>query len=371
MTQTTEELDTIRPRTLERWRGLDTLRALAILLVIPFHAMIWILNPPLREVGQYGWMGVDLFFVLSGFLVGSQVFQMIKNTGGIDFKGFYLRRSLRVLPAYWVVLCLYIVWPEFSEAGKLENPWSFLLFTANLPIAGKAFSHAWSLCVEEHFYLLLPILVWWYSRKSRKLNPSMIFGGLFLAGIALRLGLWYFYSNAGAHKWEYGKLVYYPTYTRMDGLLAGVALALIRVFRPERFELLASKSKWLTAIATCLICGGLTAAKGEKQFMASVFSFPLVSAGFACLVLCALNSKSWLAKLRFPGASLLATGSFSIYLVHKQMIHLAVSLVDSPGEHPFQTIGAAIALTIVGSSLLYFGVEKPGLWLRKRLLNFI
>src|SRR5579862_7992291 len=138
------------------------MRAIAILWVMLWH-MHWLLHPSLLTgLGRYGWMGVDIFFVLSGYLIGSQLLRPYTRGSQPSIGGFYLRRAFRVLPAYLTVLLLYFTVPGFREAPGLSPAWQFLTFTENFRInyaTDQAFSHVWSLCVEEHFYLILPLLV--------------------------------------------------------------------------------------------------------------------------------------------------------------------------------------------------------------------
>ena len=107
---------------MERKPGLDLLRAVAILWVMPFHSYIagYMGGGVLR---WSGWMGVDLFFALSGFLIGSQVFHALVSRGGVDFVDFYLRRGFRTLPAYCVVLAIYVAWPSMREQTGMMPLW--------------------------------------------------------------------------------------------------------------------------------------------------------------------------------------------------------------------------------------------------------
>ena len=106
--------------------GLDTLRACAILMVIPCHALqilggkFW--GPSLKQIFYHGWAGVDLFFVLSGFLIGTQLLQSIRRNGQVRFGRFYFKRSLRILPTYYCVLLVYALWPPFREAPEMDSP---------------------------------------------------------------------------------------------------------------------------------------------------------------------------------------------------------------------------------------------------------
>jgi Acyltransferase family len=147
-----------RPRSV----GADLLRALAILLV-----MLWHLPKPatpalLGALKPYGWIGVDLFFVLSGYLIGTQLLTPLVRGERVNLRAFFVRRSFRILPAFLVVLCVYVFVPVTRETSAMEPAWRFLTFTMNFGLnfaENGTFSHAWSLCVEEHFYLILPLLL--------------------------------------------------------------------------------------------------------------------------------------------------------------------------------------------------------------------
>lgn len=157
----TEKLKTKSP---EKFYGLDHLRALAILFVFLFHYFILSGGQPewLPDFAKFGWTGVDLFFVLSGFLICSQLFAQIKNSQAISFRLFFLKRFFRIIPAFCITIGLYFCFPVFREKESLPPVWKFLTFTQNLDLDLKdfgTFSHAWSLCVEEHFYLFLPLIL--------------------------------------------------------------------------------------------------------------------------------------------------------------------------------------------------------------------
>lgn len=147
-----------------KFYGLDHLRALAILLVCLSHYSILSPGEPawLADTVVFCWTGGDLFFVLSGFLIASQLFTQIKQQQRFSLKNFFVKRFFRILPAYWVTLALYFGLPFFREKETIAPLWKFLTFTQNLGLdlkTSRAFSHAWSLCVEEHFCLFLPLLL--------------------------------------------------------------------------------------------------------------------------------------------------------------------------------------------------------------------
>lgn len=156
------------PQTKSKFVGPDALRSLAILLVMLVHLPIEATPSFLVGVRSYAWLGVDVFFVLSGYLIGLQLFKEISLATRIDFKSFYLRRAFRIFPAFFAVLGLYAIFPILRDSPNMQPLWSFATFSVNFgfdPREGNAFSQAWSLCVEEHFYLILPLLVLLFHRR--------------------------------------------------------------------------------------------------------------------------------------------------------------------------------------------------------------
>src|SRR5215210_1521742 len=138
----------------KRLSGLDHLRALAIILVFIWHYRQWDKPDWTNSLGSFGWTGVDLFFVLSGYLIGGQLLKKSTKGEKISLRKFYFSRFLRILPAYFVVLTLYFLIPGFKAREGLPPLWKFLTFTQNFGLDQhkyRAFSHAWSLCIEEQF----------------------------------------------------------------------------------------------------------------------------------------------------------------------------------------------------------------------------
>src|SRR5207302_7755203 len=168
----------------ERQPGLDLLRALAIIIVVIYHAALFGFKLPGR-VDRFGWIGVGLFFVLRGYLIGGQLLAPLAREKSIQLGRFFSRRVLRIMPAYFVVLAVYFLLPSWREYPDMAQPlWKFLLSVQNIALhGGTAFSHAWSLAVDDQFYLCLPFILLLVNRWPRGalIIPCVIvFGALAL-----------------------------------------------------------------------------------------------------------------------------------------------------------------------------------------------
>lgn len=280
-----------------RHHGLDTLRAIAISLVFLFHRAG---NMPsaLQRIAHFGWMGVDLFFVLSGYLIGTQLLRPYAAGSRPLWRDFYRRRLYRVLPAYLAVLLLYLLVPVWREAPHLSPMWQFLTFTENLFVDyanNQAFSHVWSLCVEEHFYLVLPLLVGLLMWRPSFAKAAITAGAMVLVGIGLRAAVLHYVLRPltpGTDEFglAYIEQIYYPTWTRLDGLIAGVVMATVRIFRPVWWEAAMKRGHLLTVVGAGFV--GVCLWLFDDRFGSSaglaawgtIIGFPVLSAGLGLLV---------------------------------------------------------------------------------------
>jgi len=374
-----------------RVHGLDTLRSLAILSVLVYHVQVFhgfafngtgTLPEALVPAARLCWMGVDLFFVLSGYLIGSQLFRPYAAGHSPSLWSFYRNRLFRVLPAYAVVLALYYALPVWNEdPGHLSPPWQYLTFTFNLFVdysRNHAFSHVWSLCIEEHFYLALPLIALAMMRKPSLRKTAAVLAGLVFLGILIRAFVLFHtlrpLDAAGeSFGLEYMERIYYPTYSHFDGLLAGVALALVKTFRPlwwsalmRHGHSLTGLGLALTGIAIYLFKDRFESVSGASAF-GTVFGFPILSLGLGLLVASAL-SRNGLLRFKVPGARLIATLAYSLYLTHKELIHLVddnFPVLAQAGR--LQWMGLYAVACLVVASALYLAVERPFLLLRDRV----
>lgn len=363
----------IRQTNSDRLPGLDLLRAIAIIWVIVFHARTlfkWPLPPIVDEIAPHGWMGVDLFFVLSGYLIGTQLLKPYANGQVPSMARFYVNRALRILPAYIVVLVLYYAIPTFRERPGISAWWHFSTFTLNYLIDyehNKAFSHAWSLCVEEHFYLTLPFIIAALMWKPSFRKTTCVVIGLLFLGMALREHFWHQVGLSGS---AYVEKIYYPTHARFEGLLVGVLIASIKVFRPEWWLALQARSNLVLLAGIGLFAlAFFIFAPNRLGYGASVYGFTVLAFAFGFIVLAGAGVQSVLGGTRVPGAEVVASLAYSTYLVHKQMIswdqnHLT-SLLNA---NSFTGLVILLLSSLLAGALLYVGVERPFLRLRDRLL---
>ena len=355
---------------MKRYPGLDLLRAIAILWVMLFHGITEGLGSPWPAAGRLGWMGVDLFFVLSGYLIGSQLLKISAQGQSPAIGSFYVRRAFRILPAYWVVLAFYFFAQRFRESPGIEPVWKFLTFSENFLIDYRhhpAFSHAWSLCVEEHFYVVFPLLAWALLRRSsRKLTAgvcALIFGG----GLALRAYVWLCFVNPmlGSQSRPWVELIYYPSYMRLDGLLVGVILASLRWYRPVLWQKAMSNPYKILTTGVVSFSVAIWLANGRTDFIASVFGFPLLSISAGLILIACVSDRCLLGRVRVPGAESVATMTFSVYLSHKMTWHIIQvywpTLASSGG---FQAFGIYAGAAFLVGTLLFLLVERPFLLLR-------
>jgi peptidoglycan/LPS O-acetylase OafA/YrhL len=356
-----------------RVHGLDTLRALAIVFVVMHHYVLFVSGADtFGWAGSIGWVGVDLFFALSGYLIGNQIFAGLRSEQGLSLRRFYARRLLRTLPNFYFVLALYYFWPYFRGDLVLPPLWEFLSFTQNINLKpGTAFSHAWSLCIEEQFYLLLPAAALLIASLRRSLHWGWAALALGLvAGMLVRATVWR--ELVGDHprgSTEYFRYIYYSTFCRFDELLAGVALALLKNHHAGLWQRITAHGNAVLAVGV-----GLSALtfwlflNYRFGFAMTVIGFPMLALSFALLIVAALSPGSVLGDTRVPGAASIALWSYAIYVLHKQVCILANGHLRKMGIEPdtLLAVGLMMGLSVLTGWLLFRLIETPFMALRER-----
>ena len=354
--------------------GLDLLRAIAVLWTMQFHSFIvGGLGPDWSWLSRYGWLGVDLFFVLSGYLIGGQLLRPLAKGEAPSLRTFYIKRAFRILPAFWAVLAVYLLWPGFREAPGMEPAWKFLLFVVNLSIdysQNAAFSHAWSLCVEEHFYLLFPALALLLSRRPSAALFWSVCIAVLLGGIALRAGIWLHFDAANPPRPWFVEDIYYPTWNRLDGLLMGVMLAVWQAYRPASWARAGRHANLFLLAGVLVMALALWLFRDRVGLLGNSIGWPVAALGLALLVFAGAQSNGLIGARALPGAGWIAAISYSLYLVHKPMYAVVQNhwgdMLEGQGVLAWLAYGLA---SILAAALLYYLVERPFLRLRGRVLG--
>ena len=359
--------------------GLDHLRALAIILVLIFHYQLWFTHPDWTNwFLQIGWTGVDLFFVLSGFLISSQLFAQVKKGNKISIKEFYIKRFFRIIPIYYFIIAIYFSFPFFREKEALPPLWKFLTFTQNFGTDTSkfgTFSHVWSLCVEEHFYLFFPFILIFLLNKNLFKKSYWILIVLFLSGFVIRFSLWqiYFTPNELVQQTRgyWVKIIYAPTYNRLDGLLIGVCIAAIYQFLPKIWGNISRFGNYLLIVGVLILTGAYFFCTELSAFSTTVIGFPLLAVGYGFLVAGAISPDSFLYKWSSKITTLIATLSYGIYLSHKGIIHMIQEIFSNWGidRNSNLMLLISMAFCVLIAWLLHLAIEKPFMKLRDRFIE--
>jgi peptidoglycan/LPS O-acetylase OafA/YrhL len=335
----------------QRNESLDVLRCVAVLLVVGYHLPYYTLW------SRIGWIGVDLFFVLSGFLISGLLFQEYKDTGTLSIKRFLIRRGLKIYPSFYLLMvlvtCLYFLDRSTVSTEQLALSWIFL---QNYFSGGRIFIilvHTWSLAVEEHFYLMFPFVLMALIAVFPKRDPFRLIPALFLAIAASCLGFRYFTLAPDHWAWM--------THMRIDGLFAGVALGYFYHFRRNVFERLTGHYALVVAFVLCLPAALLD---GRGRAM-QTFGLTGLLVGFSFLVAwCVVRTpRTLVGRALSKCAAKVGFYSYSIYVWH-------TVLVDAFEFHPSMSAAkfwVYIASTIVAGIAMAHLIEMPYLALRERL----
>jgi len=299
---------------------LDGIRRLAILLIIALHYFVLegaeVLPRKLYVVAQFGWTGVDLFFVLSGFLIGGILLDVRESTN--YFKVFYVRRFYRIVPVYLALcaLSLIVFYPKLSTHDWLfegKIPWyAYLTFGQNFwmttrqALSSRQIDATWSLAIEEQFYLTLPLVIWLV--RDRYL-PYVLTAGIAAAPF-IRMALW----------WRYGQWAYVASYVlapcRMDALLLGVLGAWWVRNRVLNKDVLEAAAVVLAIGFAAMIRFHVT------PFELAAFGYTLIAMFYLAVLLLAVTG-GWVGGIfRSKPLLYLGTVAYGLYLFHQPVLGL-------------------------------------------------
>jgi peptidoglycan/LPS O-acetylase OafA/YrhL len=328
--------------------ALDGLRGIAILLVMLHHFTHFPqttgFDGPIGSVLAFGWTGVDLFFVLSGFLITG----ILLETRGSEryFTTFYARRILRIFPLYYLVLFLaLVVLPMFPAAHAvvvaqdasvdLPPEWPFWLFLTNFSIVDRGWVHgwvdvAWSLAIEEQFYLVWPLVIWLCRPRVAALLCAVILVAEPIARVYAR-----------ATDVDYPVLwLYLLTWYRLDGLAVGALLAFA-----HRRGFLPLLDRWvpivvITCVAGLIACAILGGHPWWWNRWMQMYGYSLIAITGGAMLVSAINRPAdslWPRMLSAGWLRAFGKYSYALYLIHLPVMRVVLEYGFQPGE--YETLG--------------------------------
>lgn len=353
-----------------RNQWLDLSRTMAVLLVVVSHGLTFVPGDGILLAQRMaGFFGVEIFFCLSGFLIGGILIDTVKKFDGSPAKiaTFMARRWFRTIPNYYfyLVLNLFLCWLGWSFAKQAEVG-RYLVFTQNLlTVHPPFFPEAWSLAIEEIFYFFLPIafvLAWAVLRKPIA-ALLVALSGLLVLSMALR-----YHGALHATHWddEVRKIALY----RLDSLMWGVLLAYMHRIalrdKPQALRLLGFALLCFLPVAIGTTALGM--AWLDTHFFGKFWLFTITSLGVCGML--SLGLQLHLPRLAVPLTAAIAKWSYSMYLANLSVLYVLLHYFDRGDtlQQQLTRFAAFMVLVFLISIVTYNGVEKPFLWLRDKIL---
>lgn len=330
----------------ERIYYLDVLRALAIMLVFTGHTVLSYGAPSMLAPLQFGGTGVDLFFLLSGWLIGSQLFAEQQFFSNIDIKRFWVRRWMRTMPAYFAVLFATLA-QLYLTKDHVANPLPYFIFIQNYFYPLEYFTISWSLSVEEQFYLVVAPLIVGISRFKPSLQLSILLMLLLLPTVFRSLG-WFNDLN--------------ETHVRWDCCLMGVLLAHIYYKHRQFWD---SYKKYAGTMLTIGILIYLSFFYFRWHPPFDSYSDPsklVLAFVFSLLVYYAVNKPVKGKPIGYSVIMHISTRSYSLYLLHPEALALAKRFFLESHFLVYYAIALTVSLLI--TEILYRLVEVPFITMR-------
>ncbi len=339
--------------------GLDGLRALAVIAVLLYHAAVsWLPG---------GFLGVEVFFVISGYLITSLLLDEWHQNGRIDLVGFWLRRARRLLPAAFFLviatLAYAAVFLPWELSGLRDDALAAFAYVTNwylvfdhqsyfqAVVRPSLLRHLWSLAVEEQFYLLWPLL---FVLGLRRWGPRLLLGAVLAGalGSSLLMGLLY-QPDVDPSR------LYYGTDTRAAGLLVGVALAFVWVpgHTPVRWQRLPFDLVGLAAFGALVVCG-LRLAEYDPFLYHGGFALVALATAAAIAAVVHPRARLFGAVLSWKPLRWLGTRSYGLYLWHWPIFSLTRPQLDLPLDG-LPLLALRLGATLLLSELSYRLVETP------------
>jgi peptidoglycan/LPS O-acetylase OafA/YrhL len=337
------------------------LRGLAVLLVLFRH------HPASGPLNHIGWIGLDLFFVLSGFLVSGLIFDEYRSTGSFKAFRFLVRRGFKIYPSFYAFFLVTIALKLITGRDLLPIKILAEVFFFQNYHEGL-WVNTWSLAVEEHFYFLLAFTV--LLIISSRIRPSFVqffVWSVVLFSVCLGLRIWT-HMNFGFSPWTH----VFRTHLRIDSLFAGVLLAAVHRYRPEHFRWAFRDHRMIVAGIAAVCLTPVIVCDFESIWLGTVgFTLLFVACGLVVGMAVASDEQRGTAEHR---ASMfvrlmarLGRISYTVYLWHL-LVLVFVELVlqrAGLGGTLVELVVFVLASTVVGW-LASWAIERPGLRLRER-----
>lgn len=351
---------------------LDFLRTIAVMLVVLRHGIRVRLagaDTPLSAfdfVMLNGWIGVDLFFVLSGYLVGRNLMRERERNPQGYLGGYLVKRARRILPAYYVVLAVTVagLFPLYAVDHNflaLRTTYHLLLLQDYLP--SNINIVFWSLGVEAKFYLLVPILIVLLTRIR---SPALLIGciaALVLVSPVLR-SITYIENGYPSDYLTYWPILRSPFHACLEPLLLGLAVALVEVRKGITLSPGKAKALLFLSLFAMLVWSASGDFMSEITFWDAAPQPALIAILFATAVLSAVG----LAKVRLPAEPVFRVGShlsYALYLVHFPLLPFSEVAAQRLGGSGLAFWAVYLGLSLAASLALHFLVEKPFLQRRQ------
>jgi peptidoglycan/LPS O-acetylase OafA/YrhL len=346
--------------------GLDMMRAMAIVLVLISHSRHFIIKdfPIVDTFKLGGFYGVEIFFVLSGFLIGSillKLSEQLGETNGLFY--FWKRRWYRTLPNYYLFLVLNMI-VSVILSKPLPKLWLFLPFLQNFAWEqAPFFAESWSLAVEEWFYLLLPVGLYLLSKTQISFRRSFLLLCLFFLFVPTVLRLAHVLTSNPL--WDQG--VRKVTILRLDSIMFGMLAAWVKLEWPENWGRLAKPLLLFGVILVLSASFIFFNSSLDQSNFCRTWLFTVVSLGFASFIpFCdcwAIQRESFVTGL----VRKIALWSYSLYLCNL-MVLLVIRGFVSQANIVYRLFSYVIFfVTCLGiSSIIYYYFEKPMMALRER-----
>jgi len=338
--------------------GLDGMRAFAVLIVIIAHMGITSIIP--------GGFGVTVFFFISGFLITRLLLAEREKNGTVNLNNFYIRRFLRLLPALFLMMATSaLIMIAMSDPPLLREAiagFSYFMNYNNIALGFQGidqtspWGHLWSLAVEEHFYLLFPLLIVSFGRNI----PKVIRICITLCAFALIWRIISFYATDFPRDYNY-----FATETRIDSILFGCLLSLMLHFKPQG-NWKDKLTGWFPTLSAAFILLSCFIAKDEGFRQMLRYSYQ----GFA-LFIAVLNLyyfkplNIFFTILDFAPLRWIGRLSYGLYLWHIPAMYFCNNYMGL-SEGSFRFVLASLAITFIAATISYYGFETKVIALRKK-----